>query len=91
MKIIPKIVEVKEREHVNKKIPSFIHQRRLLYKKSCPPVKMQFSFKHKVTGEIHKVDCNSAPLKEFQRNPDYVKLYEEGHLQVNYSLKLELC
>ena len=41
------------------------------------------------TGAIHKVRSETTPFKQFQRNPDYIKLYEEAHIEVRLFCQLE--
>ena len=83
MDLLPDMLSLKSRDNITRKTPKFPHQRRKLHKDLCPPVYMKFAFKHKVTGEIVTVDSNSTPAKRFQRNPDYMKLYEEAHVKVH--------
>ena len=82
MELIPKLMSLKDRDSVDRKTPKFPQQRKKLYSNYCPPVKMRFAFKHKATGAIETVDSDATPLKRFQRNSDYVKIYEEAHVQV---------
>ena len=82
MKQIPILMTIKSQNSVTRKTPKFSHERRKLYEHKCPPIHMRFGFKHKVTGAIETVDCNSAPSNRFQRNPDYLKIYEEAHVKV---------
>ena len=81
--IIPVLMKAKERENIVKKTPTITHQRKKMSKKVCPKVKMRFGFKNKSTGAIETVDCDAAPIKTYQGNPDYIKVYEEAHVEVN--------
>ena len=85
MDMIPKLITLKNWDNITRKTPKFTQQRRKLYRDLCPPVKMRFGFLYKNTGAIETVDCDSTPSNTFQRNPDYVKIYEEAHVQVIYS------
>ena len=93
MEYVPQLKEMWEREGHTKKVPGFIHQRRQLYKQYCPEVIMEFGFKNKTDGSVKKVTSGKTPLKEYQNNPDYVKLYEIASVKVieiyeNYPKKL---
>ena len=88
MDAIPKMVSIKDVEGVTRKTPRFTQERRKMYKDNCPKIQMRFAFKHKLTGEIETIDCDATPAKRFQRNPDYVKIYEEAHVKVIIRFKL---
>ena len=47
-----------------------------------PEVKMTFAFLNKSDGTITTVAADSTPLTQFQRDPNYQKLYEEAHIEV---------
>lgn len=81
-----KILEKKKEEKVKKKIPLFVTQKRKLYKELAPEVKMSFVFKKLDDGTIIKVNSDHAPLTQYQRNPNYQKLYEEAHVEVNFNI-----
>ena len=85
---IPELVSLRERDSITKKTPTFIHERRNLYKNDCPEVQMKFGFKNKMTGVIETVDCTAAPVDAFQRNPNYVKVFEESYVQVRHRLRI---
>ena len=82
MKYVPVLQSLKDGENVKKKTPSFTQERRKLYRDRCPDVKMKFGFKVKSTGVIKTVECESTPTNNYQRNPDYVKVFEEAHVKV---------
>ncbi len=79
---LPKVMDFKEREGISKNIPHFIQQRRKLYEECCPKIQMEFAFQRKDDGSIIKYLGTTAPLKEYQRNPDYIKLYEIASIKV---------
>ena len=82
---IGKVFEAKQRQGIRRKVPQFIHQRKQIFSKECPRVSMNFAFKNNDTQEVHvinNVDC--APLKRFQNNPKFTKLYEEAYVDVSY-------
>ena len=56
--------------------------RKNIYKDMCPDVKMTFAFMKKSDGSVITVEADSTPLTQFQRDPNYQKLYEEAHIQV---------
>ena len=47
-----------------------------------PDVLMTFAFRNKSDGSIVTVTEDSTPLRKFQRDPEYEKLYEEAHIEV---------
>lgn len=82
----PKIVQAKQSEEVEKSTPLFPNQRKKLDKQLCPEIHMEFGFLNVTTGEVETVNSMTAPLKDYERNPNYIKLYEEAHIKVNYLL-----
>lgn len=83
MEYVPNLKQMWHREGQVKDIPGFIRQRRKLHKEYCPTVEMEFGFRKKTDGSIHKVYTETSPLKQFQNNPDYTKLYEISTIKVN--------
>ena len=81
-KYVLDILQLKENEGVKKNVPQFVHKKRILYKNICPDVKMSFAFLNKADGTIHHVHEDHTPLTQFQRDPQYQKLYEEAHIEV---------
>lgn len=69
-------------ENIKKKIPQFLTVRKNFYKDYCPEVKMSFTFLNKNDGTIVKVEEDHTPLKQYQRDPQYQKLFEEAHIEV---------
>lgn len=82
---VPKLLNFKEREGHFKNIPKFINQRRKLTKQYCPDVQMEFAFRNRLDGSIIKHRGATSPLKEFQQNPNYMKLYEVASIKVFFS------
>lgn len=80
----PKIEAAKQAESITKTIPLFQNQRKILQKNFCPEIHMEFAFLNVTTGNVERVHSMSTPLKEYQRNPNFIKLYEEAHIQVIY-------
>ena len=64
------------------KVPKFIQQRRKLYRDYCPEVKMQFCYRNKSNGTIFTHDGLTAPVKMYQKDSKYEKLYEVAYVQV---------
>ena len=77
MKYVP--LSLQQRQ---KKIPQFVHQRRKMYQNYCPEVHMEFVYKNKLNGEIVTYKGTSAPLKMYQNNFVYEKLYELAFIKV---------
>lgn len=78
----PKILQAKQEEGVTRKTPLFQNQRKFLDNRLCPDIHMEFTFLNIITGVVVKINSTTTPLKDYQRNPDYIKLYEEAHIQV---------
>ena len=81
-KYVKEMYELKEAENITRAIPQFVHVRRQVYKEICPEVKMTFVFMNKNDGTLHHVQEDETPLKNYQRDPQFRKLYEEAHIQV---------
>ena len=82
MSNMPILLNLKERESRANDIPQFIQQRRALHKDYSPKVDMEFGFQKKSDGSIKIVNSSTAPLKDLQLNPDYIKLYEIASIKV---------
>ena len=78
------IEKLKENEGIKKKIPQFQQIRKTMYKDHCPEVQMSFAFLNNEDDTIIKVKGNHTPLKLYQRDPKYQKLYEEAHIEVSH-------
>ena len=89
-KYVSEIIEMKRQENINKKIPQFLQIRKNIYKSICPDIKMNFAYLNNTDNSIIHVDVDHTPVKEFERNPQYQKLYEEAHIQVISSMFNEL-
>ena len=83
IELIPELMALKMRDSITRKTPMFENQRRKLYKDMCPPINLRFAYKHKETGYIEIVDCTSTPTNSYQRNPQYMLLYEEAYIKVS--------
>ena len=83
-KYVGDMLRLKEAENVTKGVPQFVHMRRLMYKDQtiCPEVKMSFVFMNKNDGTIHYIQEGQTPLKNFQRDTRFIKMYEEAHIEV---------
>ena len=82
LKSFHKLIERKTAEGIKRKIPQFVQIRRNIYKDICPDVKMTFVFLNKNDNTIVNVNTNQTPLTDYQRDPQYVKLYEKAHIEV---------
>ena len=85
----PRIVEAKQQEEITKKTPLFQNQRKRLDRDLCPDINMEFSYLNIATGVVTKVNSQSTPVKEYERDPQYIKLYEEAHIQVIMCLNFQ--
>lgn len=83
---VAKLLELKHNEQVTRKIPQFMQVRKNLHKDLCPDIKMTFVFLNKEDQSITHVNVDHTPVKEFQSNPKFQKLYEEAHIQVRVRL-----
>ena len=81
-KYVSDLSQLKAQENNHKKTPGFLHVRKQIYKDLSPDVKMSFAFKKKTDGSIVYVKDDITPLKKYQRDPEYEKLYEEAHVEV---------
>ena len=77
------LMDLKAAEHNRKKIPGFLHERQVIHKDICPPVKMTFAFLDKSDNSVVEVHEDHTPLNHYERNPRYKKLYESAHIEVN--------
>lgn len=75
---------MKAAENIRKNVPQFLHVRNQMYgdKQLCPEIKMSFAFIDMNDGTTHYVQEGQTPLKKFQRDPQFKKLYEEAHIEV---------
>lgn len=76
------ILELKRMEEVKRKIPQFLQVRKNIHKDISPNIKMTFAFLNKNDKSIIHVNSDHTPVKEYQQNPMYEKLYEEAHIEV---------
>ena len=79
---VSKIQSLRASEGINRKIPQFLQVRKNMYTDICPQVHMSFAFLNKNDGSIIHVDANQTPLRQYERDPLYQKLYEEAHIEV---------
>lgn len=80
--LIPKLFEAKNREGNLKKIPQLRSIRDSMYKAIVPPIKLEFAYEVKETGDIIILrDLESTPTSKFPPSK-YTKLYEKAHIQV---------
>ena len=86
---VPKLVELQANEQVKRKskIPQFLQVRKNLHKDLCPDINMTFAFLNKEDQSIIHVNVDHTPVKEFENNPKYQKLYEEAHIEVRVKSK----
>lgn len=83
-KYVSKIEKLKAEERIKSKIPQFLQVRKNFHANICPEVKMTYAFKNEADGSIIHVEDDHTPLNEFQRNPQYQKLYEEAHIEASF-------
>ena len=77
-KFIPLVLQSRE-----KKVPKCIQQRRKLKKDNCPPVTVEHCYRNKINGEILHHSGSAAPVKTYQDNSKFEKLYEIAYVKVN--------
>ena len=80
--MIPKMMASRQNQNISRKIPSYIHQRRKLYKALCPNVDMMYTYRNVADGSITKINTTTAPVATYETDRNYEKLYEEAHVQV---------
>ena len=66
----------------DKKIPKFVQQRKKLNSNHCPTINMEYYYKDKSNGNIVKYSGTVAPVKAYERNPNFEKLFETAFVQV---------
>ena len=84
---MPTLMMHHQREGRESNVPGFINQRKKLHRKDCPQFEMEFGFQKKSDGSLKKVLGSTAPLKSFQHNKDYIKLYEVASVKVKKIIK----
>ena len=81
-----KLFDAKNNQKIRFKTPQFVAQRRKLYKKQCPKVHLSFSYKNKTTGDVKIIeDVAVTPQKDFDRNPNFEKLFESASVKVCFN------
>ena len=80
---VSQIHELKQQENSTSKIPQFLQIRKNMYNMNCPKVTMNFAFLNKIDQSIIHINVEQTPVKDYERNPHYQKLYEEAHIEVN--------
>ena len=83
MKTIPKLMDVKKRQDIQRKTPQLVHLRRKIYQELCPEVHLNFIYLRTSTNETIKANSKTTPIKQFQSDPDYIKQCESAHIKVN--------
>lgn len=79
----PRLIEAKQRESITKKIPQFRTIRESLYKSHVPPIRLEFAYEVKETGDIIILsDLESTPASRFPPS-NFTKLYESAKIEVN--------
>ena len=86
MKYVPKLIAMKEQENIKKKVPQFVQVRKNIYKEISPDIHMTFAYLNIDDASIVHVNEEYTPLRDYQRNPTYQKLYEEAHIEVTFFL-----
>ena len=81
-KYVKDIYDKKAAEVVTKKIPQYVTVKKNIYKDQSPDVKMKFTFRNKIDNTIFSVEQDKTPVKQYQRDPKYEKLYEEAKIEV---------
>lgn len=77
-----RLFRAKEIQKVKKKTPTFEHIRKTLHDKYVPPIKMEFSYKDRETGEVIITEnLSKNPNSQFPVQ-QYKKLWETAHVEV---------
>ena len=66
-----------------KRVPKFVQRRKKMLLNHCPEVHLEYSYRNKVSGEIINYKGSTAPIKLYQNNQNYEKLYELAYVKVN--------
>ena len=81
-KFVSNIEDLKHQENNSRKIPQFLQVRKNIYTDNCPKVTMTFAYLNKNDQSIIHVNVDQTPINDFDRNPQFQKLYEEAHVDV---------
>ena len=86
LKAMPKLMEVKKAQNIDRKTQQLVHLRRQIINEMCPEVYLKFIYLKLSTNETITVDSTKiTPVKKDQSNPDYVKLCETAEIKVRNS------
>lgn len=66
----------------NKKVPQFVHQRRILIAEKCPKISMEYLYRNKEDNSIVTFKGTIAPVKKYQNPGKYEKLCEVAKVDV---------
>ena len=80
---IGRLHRIRDIQGIKRKIPQFPNQRKKMYEKECPKVSMSFTYMNNETDEIiHVNNVENTPLKNYDRNNAFTKLYESAFIKV---------
>lgn len=79
---LPKVLEAKRLEDIDKHVPQFRSIRQNLHDKYVPRIFMEVAYEVKETGDVILLqDLESSPIKKFPPSK-FRKLYETAHVKV---------
>ena len=77
-----RLFAAKKIQKIVKNVPTFVHLRRQFNKNYVPPVKMDFGYIDKDTGELKVVEDSAITPKTEFPSTRYQKMWEIGHVKV---------
>ena len=79
---MPKLMQMKNEQDIQRKTPQLVQLRRKIYKEMCPEIHMDFIYYNSQTQETINVSSNSTPVKQYQSDPNYIKQCEIARVKV---------
>ena len=78
LQYVPLVLNQRQR-----KVPKFNQKRRRILEDHCPPIYMEFFYRNRYDGTIVHYKGSKAPIKAYQNDHKYEKLYELAYVKVN--------
>ena len=80
VKLLPTLIQTKQNLGITRKIPQFVHIRRMLNRKILPPIQHVTAYRNERTNEIHEV--KDEENHNDYKSSRYTKIYETASVQV---------
>ena len=82
VRLIPTLIEMKKNT-VTRKIPQFVHIRRMMAKKLLPKINHSVAYRHEGSQVVHEVQDDDDEEEKIYKTASYTKLYETASVKVN--------